>query len=108
MARLSDTSVTSIKEPDFFSLQVREAQRFYLDLAPPPEEPIAVVCGGYEQCATDYAIHRTSFPYYTIEFVVRGKGSMTLDGKDYPLTVGSVFPTVRVLHTTSPLMPPIH
>ena len=40
---------------------------------------------------TDYAIHRTSFPYYTIEFVVRGKGSITLDGKDYPLTVGSVF-----------------
>ncbi|MGA2061559.1 MAG: AraC family transcriptional regulator [Thermoguttaceae bacterium] len=91
MDQLPDIPVQPHKEPDFFSLQVREAQRFYLDLAPPPTEPIAVVCGGYEQCAADYAIHRMNFPYYTIEFVARGKGSVTLDGQDYPLTVGTVF-----------------
>ncbi len=91
MYQLPDKKDQSLKEPDFFSLQVREAQRFYLDLAPPPTEPIAVVCGGYEQCAADYAIHRANFPYYTIEFVVRGKGSVTLGGQDYPLTAGTVY-----------------
>ncbi len=91
MDQLPNIPIQPHKEPDFFSLQVREAQRFYLDLAPPPTEPIAVVCGGYEQCAADYAIHRVNFPYYTIEFVARGKGSVTLDGQDYPLTVGTVF-----------------
>lgn len=80
-----------LKEPDFFSLQVREAQRFYLDLAPPPAEPVAVVCGGYEQCAADYAIHRVNFPYYSLEFVARGKGVVTLGGQEYPLTAGAVF-----------------
>jgi len=91
MARLPDTSVKPLKEPDFFSLQVREAQRFYLDLAPSPTESIAVVCGGYERCAADYAIHRVNFPYYTIEFVARGKGAVTLGGQEYPLNVGAVF-----------------
>jgi AraC-like DNA-binding protein len=91
MARLPSTTAQPLKEPDFFSIQVREAKRFYLDLAPPPTEPIAVVCGGYEQCTADYAIHRTSFPYYTIEFVALGKGSVALDGQDYPLSAGTVF-----------------
>jgi AraC-like DNA-binding protein len=109
MARLPNTPVQPLKEPDFFSIQVREAQRFYLDLAPPPTEPIAVVCGGYEQCAADYAIHRVNFPYYTIEFVARGKGSVTLDGQDYPLSAGTVFtygpdvPHDFITHAADPL-----
>ncbi len=105
MSRPSKTHNDSHKEPEFFSIQVREAQRFYLDLAPPPTEPIAVVCGGYEQCSPDYAIHRTGFPYYLIEFVARGKGSITLGGKDYPLTAGTVFsygPDVPHDFTTDP------
>lgn len=91
MSKTVDSSSKPLREPEFFSLQVREAQRFYLDLAPSPTDPVAVVCGGYEQCANDYAIHRLSFPYYTIEFIVRGKGDLVLDDRDYPLTVGSVF-----------------
>lgn len=89
MDRPPNTSDKPLKEPDFFSLQVREAQRFYLDLAPPPTEQIAVVCGGYEQCAADYAIHRTNFPYFGIEFVARGKGTVILNGQDYTLTAGT-------------------
>src|SRR3972149_4137300 len=91
MDHLPTVAVKPDKEPDFFSIQVREAQRFYLDLAPPPTEPIAVVCGGYEQCTADYAIHRANFPYFAIEFVARGKGAVTLAAQEYPLTAGVVF-----------------
>jgi AraC-like DNA-binding protein len=91
MNHQSTTVGKTDKEPDFFSLQVREAQRFYLDLAPPSSELIAVLCGGYEQCAADYSIHRQNFPYYSIEFVARGKGTVTLAGQEYPLTIGTVF-----------------
>jgi hypothetical protein len=90
MDRGPNILVQSTKEPDFFLLQVREAQRFYLNLAPPPTEPFAVVCGGYKQCSTGNAIHHVNLPYYTIEFVVQRKGSVTLGGKDYLLTVGTV------------------
>jgi AraC-like DNA-binding protein len=55
--------------PTFFSPQVLEARRFYLDLAPAARKPVAVVCGGWERCMPDYAIHRLTFPYHSIEFV---------------------------------------
>jgi AraC-like DNA-binding protein len=81
----------STSPPDFFSRQVRAAQRFYLDLAPPTSAPLAVVCGGREHCATDYAIHRATFPYYSIEFVAQGKGRLILAGRSHDLLPGSVF-----------------
>jgi AraC-like DNA-binding protein len=77
--------------PEFFSPQVREARRFYLDLAPPARQPLAVVCGGFEVSAPDYAIDRESFPYFSIEFVARGKGALVLSGQEVQLLPGIVF-----------------
>ena len=77
--------------PEFFSLQVAEVRRFYLDLNPPKDRPLAVVCGGCEHCTPDYAIHRTNFPFYAIEFVARGKGTVKLQGHEYPLHPGRLF-----------------
>ncbi len=77
--------------PTFFSPQVLEARRFYLDLAPAASKPVAVVCGGWERCAPDYAIHRPTFPYHSIEFVIRGKGTLSLAGQDFALLPGAVF-----------------
>jgi AraC-like DNA-binding protein len=77
--------------PTFFSPQVLEARRFYLDLAPASNKPVAVVCGGWERCAPDYAIHRPTFPYHSIEFVVRGKGTLSLAGEDFAVLPGAVF-----------------
>jgi AraC-like DNA-binding protein len=77
--------------PEFFSRQTREARRFYLDLSPAADTRLAVVCGGYESCAPDYAIHRTTFPYYSIELVTRGCGSLVLGGQTFALSPGATF-----------------
>src|SRR5271157_306206 len=77
--------------PEFFSPQVREARRFYLDLAPPARQPLAVVCGGVEHSAADYVIDRAGLAYLSIEFVARGKGDLVLAGREVPLLPGSVF-----------------
>lgn len=77
--------------PEFFSSQVAEARRFYLDLAPPRHLRLAVVCGGLEHCTSDYAIHRSSFPFYSIEYVVRGRGELTLKGHTHLLQPGRLF-----------------
>ena len=77
--------------PGFFSSQVVTARRFYLDLAPPPTMPLAVVCGGCEESRPDYAIHRQTFPYYSLEFVARGQGTLALNGISHPLLPGSIF-----------------
>ena len=57
---IADFSVSDSKQqgqsgPDFFSTQVLQARRFFLNLTPAPGEPLVVVSGGVEHCAPDYA-----------------------------------------------------
>ena len=67
------------------------ARRFYLDLNPPVNRQLAVVCGGLEHCTPDYAILRDNFPFYSIEYVIRGVGELNLKGRTYPLQAGRLF-----------------
>ena len=77
--------------PDFFSTDVAAARRFYLDLNPPRNRPLSVVCGGLEHCTPDYAIHRATFPFYSIEYVARGRGEVKLKGRAGLLRPGRLF-----------------
>jgi len=96
--------------PAFFSPDVSTARRFYLNLNPPKHEKLSVVCGGFEHCTGDYAIHRASFPFYSIEYVARGSGELKLKGCTYSLQPGRVFsygPGVAhdiAAHRTEPLV----
>ncbi len=78
-------------DPEFFSRQVRGARRFYLDLAPSRRKSLAVVCGGLEHCAPDYAIDRSTFPYFAIEYVIQGRGELTLGSTVNTLKAGVLF-----------------
>lgn len=84
-------------EPEFFSHQITEARRFFLQLHPPWNEGIVVIGGGNEHCTADYHIARADFPYYSVEFVARGEGTLCLggpplgDGVWHTLTTGAVF-----------------
>ncbi|HLP78637.1 MAG TPA: AraC family transcriptional regulator [Candidatus Paceibacterota bacterium] len=94
--------------PEFFSQHVAEARRFYLNLAPPKSATLAVVCGGREHCTPDYAIHRSTFPYYSIEFVAQGRGVVRLQKDEHPLHAGKVFcygPGIRQDIATDPSEP---
>lgn len=77
--------------PEFFSPQVAGARRFYLDLNPSRQCRLAVVCGGLEHCRPDYAIHRATFPFYSIEYVARGRGELQLRGRSHDLQPGRLF-----------------
>jgi AraC-like DNA-binding protein len=77
--------------PDFFSTDVLEARRFYLDLRPPKDRRLAVVCGGCEHCRPDYAIRRSTFPFYSIEFVAQGYGTVRLQDRVHRLQPGRLF-----------------
>ncbi|QDS91857.1 Arabinose operon regulatory protein [Roseimaritima multifibrata] len=77
--------------PAFVSQQVTEARRFFLNLNPNRKLPLAIVCGGVERMRPDYFVERTDFPYYAIELVAEGEGTLTVENKEYPLSVGSLF-----------------
>jgi AraC-like DNA-binding protein len=77
--------------PDFFSPHVAGARRFYLDLNPSPNRALNLVCGGVEHCTADYAIHRRTFPFHSIEYVICGRGTVKLRNRLHPLQPGSIF-----------------
>lgn len=79
------------KQPKFFSAQISEAKRFYLDLIPSQRTRLAVICGGCEHCAPNYEIHRRSFPYWSVEFVAQGKGTLMLGSRKHELAPGTLF-----------------
>ena len=94
--------------PAFFSEQVSEARRFYLDLNPPKGSSLAVVCGGVEHTRSDYRIFRETFPFYSLEYVARGRGTVRLDEVAHALQAGRVFsyePGIRHEITSDPAEP---
>lgn len=96
--------------PEFFSPQVSAARRFYLNLNPPKRAALSVLSGGCEHCAPDYEIHRATFPFYSIEYVARGRGSLKLQNRHHPLQPGCVFsygPGVRQDIAADPGDPPV-
>jgi len=78
-------------EPAFISRQVTEARRYYLNLNPSRTGAFVVVCGGVERLQPDYVILRRNFPYFGVELVVDGEGSVVLNGRRFHLGPGSVF-----------------
>jgi len=77
--------------PDFFSVDVLAARRFYLDLSPPRQRRLTVMCGGVETCSPNYTIQRETFPFYSIEYVTRGSGQLQLHHHAHELRAGLVF-----------------
>lgn len=86
-----DTKPSGSQEPAFFSPQVASARRFYRDLHPAGRRPLTIVCGGLEHCTPDFAIHRRTFPFYSIEYVARGVGQLKLRNQSFALGPGTVF-----------------
>lgn len=63
----------------------------YLDLNPPRSAPLAVVCAGAEHCSPEFEIRRERFSYFCIEYVLRGRGTLTLGTETVALKSGDVF-----------------
>jgi AraC-like DNA-binding protein len=84
----------------FITRQVQEYRYFFLNLNPPTDVPLTVVCGGWERSTPHYQIDRSDFQFYSIEYVVQGKGMLRMNGVETRLLPGSVFAyRPRVPHT---------
>ncbi|MCX6955582.1 MAG: AraC family transcriptional regulator [Verrucomicrobia bacterium] len=93
---------------NLLSRQVSGARYFFLNLAPRRADPLTLAMGGRERCNPDYAMVRRNFPFYVLEYVVAGKGTVKLDGREHALGPGVVFaytPTTRCEIRTDPADP---
>lgn len=77
--------------PEFISRKVTEGDYYFLSLTPQKNSRDTVVCGGREACTARYRVERSEFKYHTIEYVVAGKGTLNIHGKDYELRPGMLY-----------------
>lgn len=73
------------------SQQVSGSRYFFHDLAPTGKHPWMLVMGGLEHCNPDYLIDRPGYLYHIIEFILEGRGQVTLAGQTHEIGPGSVF-----------------
>lgn len=74
----------------FLSHEVASSRLFFLD--PEENEDFEVVLGGFERCAPGYRIDRQQLPWYCLEFVSHGTGTVRLGAsEEVPLQPGSFF-----------------
>ncbi|MGB0413648.1 MAG: AraC family transcriptional regulator [Coraliomargarita sp.] len=71
----------------------------YANFSALPEAGGRIFMAGYEECAPDYEIERTDFPFWMLEFVAGGYGEFFYGKQGEELRHGSVFvygPGVRI------------
>lgn len=100
-----------VARPDpsrLLSQQVTGGRYFFLNLAPESSGPLTLALGGRERCNPDYSLHRTTFPYFVLEYVESGSGVVRLDEATHALGPGMVFaygPTTEYEIRTDPENP---
>lgn len=80
-------------DPEFFVRRVAKARRFWIGMPDRARSApaVGVVGGGWEVCGPGYRVARPGLPWFGIELVVDGRGSLTLAGSDHALSSGALF-----------------
>jgi AraC-like DNA-binding protein len=63
----------------------------YANFSRTREKQDGIFMVGFEECAEDYHIERTDFPFWTLEVIVRGEGYFVQQKRQRKLTHGSAF-----------------
>jgi AraC-like DNA-binding protein len=87
--------------------QIVEA-RYYCPEPPRTPRSLNLVCAGWEACRPDYELVRRTFPWVVVELVIRGEGTLELDGRRCALHPGSLFcygSSTSLRITTDPARP---
>lgn len=79
------------------------------NLAPSRDEAWTIALAGREECAPDYVVDRTSYPFHVIEYVAEGRGVAGLGRRsEQRISAGSIFvsgPTMKCRIRTDAAFP---
>lgn len=67
---------------------VLQAQYYYHHTRPDSREPLVIVWGGREKIASDFEIRRRNYPYYILEYPLKGLCRFDIDGQSHVLKKG--------------------
>jgi AraC-like DNA-binding protein len=78
-------------KPAFLAENVTQCRYFFFDPYTFSGSKLALPCGGWERCTANYRVHRKSFQYFALEYVVEGRGTFTCNGQTTELQPGILF-----------------
>ena len=87
------TEFGDIQNKDYLLMaegHILEARYFYFETHPNYDRELAIVFGGYEKCAPDYEIQRRTYPYYILEYSLKGQCTLKINATSHILTSGLV------------------
>ena len=67
---------------------VEETSYFYFETEPDYKRDLAVIYGGYEKCASDFEIKRNTYPWYILEYPLKGACEFIINSKNHLLRNG--------------------
>lgn len=70
--------------------RIEDSKYFFFEAEPNDTQELTIVFGGYEKCASDYEIKRKTYPYYILEFPLRGQCQLTIQGRSFELKKGTL------------------
>ena len=69
---------------------IADSKYFFFEAEPNDSQEFTIVFGGYEKCAPDYEIKRKTYPYYVLEFPLKGRCQLTISGQSFELKKGTL------------------
>jgi len=101
----------SSQYPQALEGSVQQAKYFFFETGPDSTRELAIVFGGFEICSPDFEIKRSTYPYYIIEYVTKGKCSLEINHRPHQLkkgTLGGFTPGVPHHYKNDPQHPMEH
>ena len=89
--------------------QVAGSRYIFPNLSPAPGGKWMLALAGREECASDYVVNRTAYPFHVVEYVAEGRGVVRFGaGEEQNVAAGSVYcyaPNTPLVLRTDPAAP---
>ncbi len=76
----------------FLAARVAGSRYVFFNFAPSKQTKWALALAGREECAPDYLVDRSGYPFHVLEYVAEGRGAVRLGkGREHPIGPGSIY-----------------
>jgi AraC-like DNA-binding protein len=70
--------------------KVLDAKYFYFETEPESSQALEIIFGGYEKCATDFELKRNTYPWYVLEYSIKGSCKLIINQTTHFIEPGTI------------------
>ncbi len=70
--------------------KVIESKYFYFETEPDPGQELEIIFGGYEKCSPDFELKRNTYPWYVLEYSLKGTCKLIINQAVHIIEPGTI------------------